>query len=384
MARHLICLLSQQLVPTYQTVKHFQPDCVWRIASHDSVKLDRPLRDTILRHIPQAPRLPDAQTTIVDSHWVMPSYDTVARLIESSPQDDEWIVNCTGGTKMMAGGALAAALNARNLADRNVQIVYVDAQHEHAYFDACTGEKHALHGDLSVREYLGLFDVQIPERLQYDRIKWMQLAVSWCREGAQYLPFNMQETELSKVRQGGATLPLQWRPDFPANLRCTLQRNLDTPNVPSWQMRYCTGDFLEYFIFHAMEVYRLELGIDEVLRGVRDVRREVGEVDLYVSRGGQLLVVECKSGTQRAADIAGQLGNLQAKVRRIGAMRSRGLLVTSGANALDEDGNVSNYVKTLARRHGIGLLLWRDIRDLALSFYDPPAAVRKLSEWMDS
>ena len=64
------------------------------------------------------------------------------------------------------------------------------------------------------------------------------------------------------------------------------------------------------------------------------------------------------------------------RLRRIGAKRSRGLLVTSGVNVLDEHGQVSQYVQTLAHRHGISMMLAPEILALAQNFYDEAAAVR--------
>lgn len=85
MTRHLICLVSRQLVPNDQLLKHFKPDGVWRLVTHDSLQFDRPLRDTISHHLGQPVRLPDPYGQMVEPHWLLPSHDAVAGLVGAPP-----------------------------------------------------------------------------------------------------------------------------------------------------------------------------------------------------------------------------------------------------------------------------------------------------------
>lgn len=386
--RHLVCLLSQQLLPNYQTVKHFEPDRVWRIASNGTRHLDDRFREALKRNFPHV-LLPAIDAYIVDAHWMLPCYEAVEGLLDAYPAD-EWIINATGGTKMMAGGALAAALNAgakRNVDGREmVRTVYIDLQQPGLIFDALTGKSEEMHVSMDAIEYLTLYGMESWAPDRYWEPDWASLARQWCAYGASLLPFVLTQDDLSKVRREGCERGnLVWLRQFPEAVRETIERLIaGQSRVNNWQMRFFTGDFLDVFMSDLLVSYKDALGLDSIYTGVKDRTREVGEVDLCASRGGELFVVECKSGVQSRAhaDLQSHIGQLVGNLRGIGAKNARGLLVTSGRNALDGQGHLSEYARTLLNRNGIGILIDSQIKTLAKNFDNADVVLPILKDWL--
>jgi len=111
----LINILSDQVMPNFIATMEVAPSCVVALASKDSQKQAKVLED--LTGVPH-------EIEPFKPYDFQEDFHTILRLIKGIPEDDEIIINFTGGTKVMSVTSVMGAIAAG--ADRTFEMVYVD------------------------------------------------------------------------------------------------------------------------------------------------------------------------------------------------------------------------------------------------------------------
>lgn len=380
----MVCLLSEQLVPNYQLVKALRPQRVWRVLTEKTLDTDhRRFRPAVAALGISAP---DCSAWSVDAHHATPTRDLLMSAVLDRP-DADWVFVITGGTKPMACGAYLAAQQLKER-DIGVRVLYVDFDKPGYYCDAESGQRSPMSAEIQVREYLSLYGVDVQSESREPRQEWRVFSSQWCEHAPHQFPIKITD-QISRWRQEGCTREqLTLNKGFPPVLSQAWQTMTAgfADRIPFYVMRLATGDFLDTFLADLLRQHQAALGIDEVLTGVQDASQErganVGEVDLYISRLGQLAVVECKSGRQHEQDVRAQIDNLAAKVRKIGARKTVALMCST-AEALNGDSVEGRFLREYAARMKVGLLLREDIQALARQRDDGAFVTRRLKDWLE-
>lgn len=393
----IICLMSGQLLPNYQLVKHLTESIAgWHevlcLHSESMTPQLAHMQLTIKKHLPQLKVRVDESLFIERVDHVAPTERLVTTLL-SEAVHETWIVNCAGGTKMMSGGALLAARAAKDNVD--VRALYIDFDEPGSYVDAFSGETQPMPVNLSVSEYLDLYGITVPQApggLEGERL-WEPFCVAWCARDPRVLPVALPNDAVERRRtlevwrtQGhDDKFSIPWSPKLDQSLREMALGLFQHRSPTDWQMRLLTGDLLDNFVYAALWRYADKLDISEVRRWVRS--SEIGEVDLCVVRGGALVLIECKAGRQAGPNFLEQIAKLDLRRQRIGAKKSRSMLISSGENLFGDWQETTWHHDVLqsVNRGSIQVIARPHIRRLAQLMRDEKheEAITILKDWLD-
>jgi hypothetical protein len=294
MARRLICILSDQQIPNVLSVLHFRPDVVHLVISDDL-----PDRDAKRASFLSAVRLGGHESFTVEPLYVgsqkdlMSTRDRVANLIKTfSNDDDTWVLNTNGGTKLMAFGALSAVA-----AHSRMTAVYMEPHDATRFIDVYYPERVI---DIDVRLDLPTFLAACGAELDDDK------KTSPALEGT--------SIELALSGQAHFWDAQNKAPNFPRALAHFNVRAIEFAlhTVDSSLDRYLTGDWLEYFMFAWLALHRDDIGITDLRRRVKvkaasgasnrwgELLDTENELDVAFTAQNRLHWVECKTQAKPA------------------------------------------------------------------------------------
>jgi len=350
MPRTMIALVSEQrmqnIIPILQ--KGAQYDRLLLIRSTDADVQDsrffRAWKQTI-----------EALEGIVETKSVDPSvgaYEVahiqaiVANLIKGSGGA---VVNFTGGTKCMSIGAYLAAL------EMKADALYVDTADEELLWFSADGqvkkEKFDLAGRLTVRTYLKANGKSVDEdRTRLYRLDQPAIDAARCLLSLWPDCVDSLDEFGVAISQGRGVLPAS---NLDTLLATILQDGGLVKNcVDHWEATpqgraFLTGRWLDALVYICLldsgdfDDVQLDLGLE----GIEN------ELDVLATRGGQLTLIECKSG-----DLGGQttLNKLQAIRSGFGTF-ARAFFVSSRGSA-----QINRQFRNRAREYGVREIITRE------------------------
>lgn len=345
MSNTMIALVSEQrmqnIIPIFQRGARFEH--LWLVRSTDAdipaSRFAQAWRDTV-ETLSNTLTVESAEPS-VGAYGIAATKQVVAGLL-SKESANRVVVNFTGGTKCMSIGAYLAAQAAQ------VTALYVDTANEKLVWFEPRGdvreERFDLAGRLTVPVYLQANGKQIHEERtrQHALPQWAYAAA---RELLALWPACIDTLEAfgRAISQGQDVIPAE---AVQSRVAAVLDSHGFTSALESgWRVTprgraFLTGKWLDAMTYVLlMDSHLFDGGqIDLCLQGVEN------ELDVLVTRNGQLAIIECKSG-----DLGGQttLNKLQAIRSGFGTF-ARTFFVTSRA-----DHQVDRDFQDRAREYGV-------------------------------
>lgn len=352
MTRMMIALVSaqrmQNIIPILQRDAEYEQ--LWLIRSTDAdvpnSRFALALQQTIeaLEGILDV-RLADPS---VGAYGIADTQAIVATLLRGS--GGAAVVNFTGGTKCMSIGAYLAAWQAQ------ADALYVDTANEELLWFYPDGrvqkEGFDLAGKLTVRTYLKANGRNVDER-RTQQHSLNHATIDAARRLLSLWPDCIDGLEAFGVAisQGKFSLP---SPDLDAPLAAILQAGglVKKDLAGDWQATpkgrsFLTGRWLDALVYTCL----LDSGdFDDVQLDLR-LEGVENELDVLATRGGQLALIECKSG-----DLGGQttLNKLQAIRSGFGTF-TRTFFVSSR-----DDDQIGRSFRGRAREYGVREIITRE------------------------
>ena len=369
--RVLLCLLSKQHVPNLLSVHHYKPDQLVLVASR--AMSDGHIDQYFLKALKLGGLDYDARHRVEP---VAAEYDLAAirnaleAAVKQFPADAEWIVNLTGGTKPMSIAAYEF------FKDRDgSKLIYTHATRPGRFLDMRGGptEDETTHR-LSIKEFLAGYGFELtkPEpRLAEaeERARaWAPSARLLARRAGETDVLDLNDEERDLARRKGIKLDAS-RFNLPCDeLRDEWLAASKTVELDRHQAEFLTGGWLEVFFWDLLSRRAGALGIWDVRLGLIVRSREGGvanELDVAFMHNHGLSVIECKTGFQDNRDVADALYKVEAVVGQFGAGLVRSHLATTGANVLNERGELKEHLRERAAIYNCQILTRDQIRELA-------------------
>lgn len=376
--KQMICLMSEQLVPSYLAVKYHKPDRVWRILTErtQTEGRDRMFCETLKEHAGFPLDLPDCGDLIAAPTNFESTRLLVKKLIAHEPQD-EWIINVTGGNKMIAAGAILAAVDA----DRPLN--YTELETPDQLLDARTGKGQPFGQELKVLEFLSLYGFEgTPGTAQVNQ-PWLRLAGEFAAYPPVVNPFYDNNKKRVTEPLGGVLAGYREKlhKSFPYRLRKALHTVLGgSDDMTAKQYEFVAGKWLEVFLFDLIRKHQTSLHIDDVQPDLKVTRSSVeNQFDIALTRDLDFIYIECKAGAQMQHNPSDQIEEILGTVRRLGASRAKALIATTGANFLDKSSaRIKAGLENRMREAGMNILTRPDIKELAERHNDTGFIVSRL------
>ncbi|MGQ9512227.1 Card1-like endonuclease domain-containing protein [Thermodesulfitimonas sp.] len=305
-------------------------------------------------------RVQDAEPA-VDAFNVGAAQATIRAAIEQlTGKDLRVVVNFTGGTKCMSVGAFLAAM------ETGCPALYVDTDHERLVWyhreQQIAEHKFDLR-PITVSFYLAAYGLTCKEPEQQEQpqrlsklidliLAFWPRCVSILEEWAEVakkkseLPSSLRESNLF-VNQ---FINLLFRFELLDNKNGKLIFTKDGVD-------FITGDWLELTVYHLLRSHSKGVGasFDDVQWSVKaELEKVENELDVVLTRRGQLFVIECKSGDLRGSASQATLNKLEALRYRLGRF-ARLVFVTSRPA-----GEVPSFFKARAKEYGIKSVVARE------------------------
>ncbi len=384
--KQMICLLSEQLVPTYLAIQHYRPQRVWRILTEKTLQegRDRLLCEELARNAAYAPELPDCSGLIAKPTHYTSTHKIITRLIEKQGGDHEWLINVTGGNKMMAIGAAIAGTQ-----HPNVSLIYTDIEQPDAFINAQTGVAERWSGHLSLDEFLKLYGFRSEDKsVRYDA-QWTALAREFAQSPPLRAPFSLTGDAHKRAEHAGLkNYASQLHRDFPAPLIDQLNAVLTATGGNASELsgggyQFMQGLWLEVFMHDVVSKYAADLGLHDIRQGL-NIHHDGGEsnLDTAFMRGLDFCYIECKSGAQAAKSGNDQIEETAGTLSRIRALRAKALIATTGANLVDDRGRLADGAKARLGEARMNIMTRRQIIALANAYDNKELAVSILNNFI--
>lgn len=378
--KQMICLMSEQLIPSYLAVKYHKPDRIWRILSEDTLQegRDQIFCETLKAYAGFPLDLPDCGHLIAEPTNFESTRLLVKKLIEQEPQDD-WIINVTGGNKMIAAGAILAAV----VADRPLN--YTELRNPGQLLDARRGKAKPFGPGLKVLEFLSLYGfTATPDTAHWSR-PWLDLAGRFAANPPEENPFRLTQQQVREAERSGLMdYTNKFVRSFSAELRDALNATVRGANLTRRQYLFVAGKWIEVFLFDLIKGLRQALDINDIQPGVRVTHAGVeNEFDIALTRGLDFVYIECKPGAQMRHKPGNQIEEILGTLNRLGALRAKALIATTGENFLDKSsGRLRVAVEKRMREAGMNVLIRHDIVELAARRDDAGFIVPRLTSFL--
>ncbi len=378
--KQMVCLMSEQLIPTYLAVKHHRPDRVWRILTERTQKegRDRMFCETLKTHAEFELDLPDCGHVIADPTNFESTRRLVTALVAQAP-DDEWVVDVTGGNKMIAAGAILAGV----IADR--KLIYTDIANPGQIMDARSGMAQGSGQGLKVLEFLSLYGFSGRADAVKWGLRWQDLARRFAAEPPEKYPFRLSPQEARGAdRSGLRNYEGKLDPSFSAELRQALTTTVEGPHLTRRQYRFVVGTWIEVFLFDLLKGHKEALGIKDMQPGIRINHAGVeNELDIALTHGLDFIYIECKSGGQRERKAGNQIEEILGTLTRLRALRAKALIATTGENFLAKStGLLQEEARKRMCEAGMNVLIRPDIVELATRYGETGFIVPRLNAFL--
>jgi len=374
----MISLVSEQTVPNILAILHFKPDSLLFISTE---RMEREGRvRAILAVLEQ--RHPGLYRLNENVHVIQVQEDSILdchRKLEhwiSGREDNEFIVNLTGGTKLMSIAAF------EYFKDYGSKMVYIPLGKNHYIVPFPKKSPKApipLPDRLSVAEYLMAYGLEVTNSHKLDqygktaaeRMNLSRMIVWEYNEVVELLRFLGEKLREKRNIKKGVDF---WFPYQPSNekeryllkqLGFSQRGDCYGRYLNRADISYLTGGWLEEYCFNVVREFQGE-GADDVTINIsiRSPQGRDNEFDVMFTSENTLYFIECKSLEQshdRKFNILYKIGALQ---REFG-LRVKSFLVTTSSEVIDEaTGEIKSHIDERAAQFKTKVVRPTEVRDL--------------------
>ena len=367
----LVSLVSDQTIPNILVALHFHFDFLLLLSTTEMEEKGKSqaILDTLKL---RGRNYDDAHHILkVEPDSIINLQTEVTRWIDNTPDDFHFIVNLTGGTKLMSIAAFTL------FTDYDNTMVYVPIPRNEYLIPFPKRRPKApvpLDSRLSVKEYLTAYNVEITNQRHLEDAKNLAL---YRHELTRFIYQHYQEVQPLLEWFGDHLRPLKPRKvkkgyDFAEDCNFGMENEaqkyiLDKMgfgyengsirkviNESDWN--YLRGGWLEERIFLAIQAALPRLTDVQLGIKIKDQRGNENELDVVFTRDNTLYLVECKSPGAAEGEERGAAGTIIAFLYKQGALRQQfGLtpkvfLATTTDTIYEADGQVKAHLLDRARQ----------------------------------
>ncbi|MEO8498612.1 MAG: DUF1887 family CARF protein, partial [Planctomycetota bacterium] len=304
--------------------------------------------------------------------------EALSRACELNP-DANWIVNLTGGNKLMALAAFDY------FKSRGACLCYIEQSHPRDLIPLDSRSPRAVcNHPVSIAEFLAGYGFELrrsPDELQqleiHDERLWETGRVLAEHSTADDLfPFDDKQREKARKKQleidaamlSPLTLPVREAlvSAFGTNSQGSIV--LDRTNRAG---DFVTGGWLEVFVWGLLAKHSQKLGINDVQHGLKPYRPadvEANDLDVaFVDSRLALVMVECKSGRQDHGGASDIIYKVDSVIGQSNALKARAILATTSDFLFDKQqpGELKSRVKELRDLLKLTVVTRDQIQELA-------------------
>ena len=353
----LISLVSDQTIPNILAIHHFMPDELLFIST-TAMKKKNKVPDT-LKALNRLGLEYKNNSVIVREDSILDCHKKIGKWIEGK-EDAEFMVNLTGGTKIMS---IAAYEFFKDYSSKMIYVPIPKNEFIVPFPKKRPGKPVKLDLRLSVIEYLTAYGLMVVNESHLDRyreeaikrkelsewiagnydnlknlLKWLCGILRDCRSKKQFI---------LKGEFFGAT---REEKQLLSKLNFVYDEGSVLKKIDKSEINYLTGGWLEEFCF--VKVSELVgQGIDDAVIGLQ-IKNRLGrdnEFDIMFTRNNALYFIECKSLDQnedKRTDALYKIGALQKDL----GLKIKSFLVTTSPHILKTDGTIKKSIEERAEQ----------------------------------
>ncbi|NCO68673.1 MAG: hypothetical protein CO148_07990 [Nitrospirae bacterium CG_4_9_14_3_um_filter_41_27] len=372
----LISLVSEQTIPNILAIHHFKPDELLFITTDEMQKkrkieaIINTLRELRLNYEGKSNILVVQEDSILDCHR------KIDKWIENR-EDSEFVVNLTGGTKIMS---IAAYEYFKDYSSKMIYIPIPKNEFIIPFPKKSPGKPTELTLRLSVIQYLTAYGLDIVNRARLrgyeeDAIQRKKLS-EWIIANYEDL-HNILVWLSGNLRSHRDEKELNFEGSFQNannnevklldNLHLAHDGKFVSKRLTRSEMRYLTGGWLEEFCFNNVLEF-VNRGIDDVAIGLKlkNAQGRDNEFDVMFTKENALYFVECKSLDQHDDKDLNVLYKIGALQKEFG-LKVKSFLVTTSPYIL-KNNEIRQSVKARAEQFNTEII--------------PPAEVRNFRKYL--
>lgn len=354
MKKILVSLVSEQTIPNILAICHFKPDELLFVSTKKME--DNGKTTAILNTLKKLGFKYESKPIIVQEDSILDCHKQMNKWIEGK-EDAEFIVNLTGGTKIMS---IAAYEYFKDYSSKMVYIPIPKNEFIVPFPKKTPGLPTKLNLRLTVTQYMTAYGLEIMNESKlkgyheeaykrkdlsecivknYDNFKCV---LSWLSDKLR-THRDKKEVDFEDIFQGITQREMQFFSKFGfKNENGVISKKLERSEI-----KYLTGGWLEEFCFNTILKWHC-YGVDDVVIGLqlRNSQGRDNEFDVMFTKDNALYFVECKSLDQHEDKDATALYKVGALQREFG-LRVGSFFVTTSPYIL-KDGKVKESVRARA------------------------------------
>ena len=352
----LISLISDHTIPNILAIHHFKPDDLLFISTTTMEKKNKTA--DILNALDRLGLHYKIDPIIVQEDSILDSHEKIGKWIEGK-EDAEFLVNLTGGTKIMS---IAAYEFFKDYSNKMIYIPIPKNEFIIPFPKKRPGAPVKLDLKLSVIEYLTAYGLTVLNEshlnsYRKDAIKRKELS-KWITNNYDKLKnllmwlCNILRTHRNKkqfILKGGFDDASKEEKQLLSRLNFAYYKGTVSKKIDKSEINYLTGGWLEEFCFVNVSEL-LGQGIDDAVISLQLKNRQGGnnEFDIMFTKDNALYSIECKSLDQnedKKADALYKVGALQKEF----GLRVESFFVTTSPHIL-KDGKIKQSIQARAEQ----------------------------------
>jgi len=363
----VVSLLSEHSVPNILVIDFFKPDKLFFVGTEKTEKeyvLNR-IRNT-LYSIGQSWKDVEYKSIKVDPEIFDKILESLKKELENYiNEDDEIIVNLTGGTKPMA-----LAVYKFFSGYKSVSFVYLPyGKNEFIVFGKNNRVK--LNRRITVRQYLLTYGININENVK--KIQSKKEFIESMKENTLFIAENYKRVNpflrlcIEKLRDK-RNKDLKGEPivneidtgindEIIRRFGFEVKGNTWIKNFTKYEVDYFTGGWLEHLCYLEIEE---KVKPDDMLSGIH-ISNTGNEFDVIFTKDNKVYLVECKTFYQNYNDILYKMKALKSLL----GLKPKGFLVVTGTDIIDPITNeIKESIKLRAELYGIKIIRHENLREI--------------------
>ncbi len=357
----LVSLVSEQTIPNILGIRHFQPDELLFISTEEMEKKGKV--DSTLYAVNHGCKIKysigkNANIIRVREDSILDCQKEIEKWIQGR-EDSEFIVNLTGGTKIMSIAAF------EYFKDFGSRMIYMPLKNKYIVpFPKKTPKKPvALDVRLSVVEYLAAYGLKVTNEHVLERnrnlarqrealstfiVKNYNNLADMLRWFSTSLRSERNERTFSFSKKYDCSNEKE--KEFLRRSGFKKQDDIYSKELCKSETGFLTGGWLEEYCFNIVNEF-LGKGIDDAVVGI-SIKSHLGtdnEFDVMFTSGNILYFIECKSldqGHDPGFDVLYKIGALQKNF----GLRVESFLVTTSPHIFDNTGSIKAHIVARAEQ----------------------------------
>jgi len=353
----LVSLVSDQTIPNILAVHHFKPDELLFISTREMEKKKKV--SAILMALNKLHLEYKNDSIIVQEDSILDCHKKIDEWIKGK-KDAEFVVNLTGGTKIMS---IAAYEFFKDYSSKMIYIPIAKNEFIVPFPKKRPGDPVKLDLRLSVIEYLTAYGLTVVNEShlnryreeaikQKDMSKWIAENYNNLKNILKWLCGILRDYRGKKqfLLEGEFLGASNEEKQFLSRLNFAYNGSLVCKSLKHSEIKYLTGGWLEEFCFVKVSEL-LDRGIDDAVIELQ-LKNRYGvdnEFDVMFTKDNKLYFIECKSLDQhedKRTDALYKVGALQKEF----GLKIESFFVTTSPHILKKDGEIRESIKAKAEQ----------------------------------